>query len=218
MLKALTRKELRELLPLVAIALLLQMYLVCVAAGIPLGFLQRSNNTIPFLMDSFSYYLLVVAGLTAAAIGFWQTWWESSRGTFLFLLHRPAERRAIIGAKLCVGLILYFAIALVPLLAYSLWAATPGTHASPFFWSMTTSEWLICLQLPLVYFAAFLSGLRPGRFFGSRLLPLAASGLVIVAVSATTLKHPVLGLALVVATDLCFLLAIFDVAHERDYS
>ena len=48
----------------------------------------------------------------------------------------------------------------------------PGTHPGPFEWSMTGPALRIWLIMPLVYLGAFASGIRPARWFGSRLLPL----------------------------------------------
>ena len=58
-------------------------------------------------------------------------------------------------------------------------AAAPRTHPGPFEWSMTESALRLWLILPLVYLGAFFSGLRPARWFGSRLLPLLSVALAI---------------------------------------
>ncbi len=71
-----------------------------------------------------------------------------------------------------IGLLLL--CSLVPILIYAAWAATPGTHAGPFEWTMTGSAFQTWLILPLFYLGAFASGIRPARWFGSRLLPLFA--------------------------------------------
>ena len=64
------------------------------------------------------------------------------------------------------------ACTLLPILIYATWAAMPGTHAGPFEWSMTGPAFRIWLLMPLAYLGAFASGIRPARWFGSRLLPL----------------------------------------------
>ena len=64
---------------------------------------------------------------------------------------------------------------LLPILIYAAWAATPGTHAGPFEWSMTATAFHVWLQLSLAYLGAFACGIRPARWFGSRLLPLVAA-------------------------------------------
>ena len=41
---------------------------------------------------------------------------------------------------------------------------------------MTAWAWQLWLCMPLVYLGAFLSGIRPARWFGTRLMPLVAAG------------------------------------------
>ena len=76
------------------------------------------------------------------------------------------------------------AVTLLPILIYAAWAAAPGTHPGPFEWSMTMPALEVWLLMPLVYLGAFASGIRPARWFGSRLLPL-----VSVAVPAVVLLN-----------------------------
>jgi hypothetical protein len=226
MLKTLTWKESRELLPLAAFALILQFYFVSAPVNLqyllllsPVPLLDE-QQVIPFVSDAVSSALFAVAGLFAVAVGLWQTLWESNRGTFQFLLHRPARRGAIFGAKLAVGMAFCLLVVSLPLLCYALWAATPGKHASPFSWSMTTWAWQLCLQLPLVYLGAFLSGLRPARLLGSRFFPLAAGllGLVGMEVLALGLGLPLVATFTGLALEAIFVLVILYVAATRDYS
>ena len=137
MLKALAWKELRELLPVLSVALVGEFYFVSTAVGIQLGPLDQNRHVIPFIGDGYVTLLLSVAGLAAIVFGLWQTLRESSQGTYQFLLHRPARRKTIFAAKLAVGVVALLAVGLAPVLLYALWAATPGAHASPFEWPMT---------------------------------------------------------------------------------
>jgi hypothetical protein len=105
----------------------------------------------------------------------------------------------------------------LPILIYALWAASPGTHASPFFWSMTTGIWMFWSRLPLIYLGAFLSGLRPGRWMGSRGLPLAASLLAFLTVFAFG-TWPWTTLFVGLLMEAWFVLTIFFVAASRDFS
>ena len=137
-----------------------------------LPFLSNSG-TIPFINDTLCGYLFVVTCILAIVVGLRQTLWESSRGTFHFLLHRPARRDAIFGVKLLVGEAACLAISLLPVACYALWATAPGTHASPFAWSMSGWAWRMSFEMPVVYLGAFLSGLRlhdgsPAVFFRQR--------------------------------------------------
>ncbi len=78
MLKALARKELRELLPLALLGVALELYLACTATGMRLGFFEEnSRGTIPFVSDSTTQLFYYVSGGLAFALGIYQTMFES---------------------------------------------------------------------------------------------------------------------------------------------
>jgi hypothetical protein len=233
MLKALIWKELRELLPLIAAILLLQAFLICVGLGIHMGFMSntirdyiRGMNTIPFINDQLCFWMTFVGGVGAVTAGLWQTIWESGRGTFQFLLHRPVNRSTLIGCKLLAGGAASLLMISLPFLYYSIWSAVPGTHASPFFWSMTTDYWQICLLVPLIYLGAFASGLQNARWYGSRFLPLFASlltGSLLISMSTALASpfYPVAGLlvpVLSVLAEIGFVIAALNIAAATDFS
>jgi hypothetical protein len=219
--KTLLFKELRDVLGIATIALgaylvvlagLLGSKLFTWAPGVP-----RGVEDIPFANGNFTSYFGVMTALFAAALGFRQSAWESVQGTYLFLLHRPLERNKIFLTKLAAGTGVLLLCASAPIVFYTWWAAVPGHHASPFDWSMTLPAWRMALMMPLVYLGAFLSGIRPGRWFGTRLLPLAASVLFLVLLSNMPYGWLCgLPLALLVcvllATNVCF------VGRVRDYA
>ncbi len=107
-------------------------------------------------------------------LGFRQSAWEPSQGTALYLLHLPLTRRSLFLSKLLTGIGLLLACTLLPILIYAAWAALPGMHAGPFEWSMAWPAFQVWLFMPVVYLGAFASGIRPARWYGSRLLPLVA--------------------------------------------
>lgn len=220
MIAALVRKELRELLPFIALALLAQ----CSLVGIALDPRRRSiaeANSIPFVRADVLWYTFMVAIVLAVALGLWQTMWESSRGTFLFLLHRPLARETMLGAKLATGALVCLLVTVLPVAWYAIWAATPGTHASPFEWSMTAWAWQWAVELPLVYLGAFLSGLRPARLFGSRFAPLVAGAGLFFFTAALSSQVSGWWPAMLLATlaiDVGYVAAILHVAATRDYS
>jgi len=136
-------------------------------------------------------------------------------------LHRPVQRKDIYVTKLLIGLVTYLACGAAPILLYACWAATPGTHASPFDWSMTVPVWNTWLACATVYLGAFLAGLRPGAWVGTRLTPVAASICIAgVAEFATwvfgmswSAAYP---LVLIVA-DIGLVAAILYTAEARDF-
>lgn len=221
MLKSLVWKESREVAVFAIVAVLVEFYLLAGLVGLrvwPISDLLDLRASIPFIGDV-SWLLLVTAGVLAVLVGLWQTMRESAQNTWAFLLHRPIPREQIVGSKLAVGAALVLLIGGVPLAAYSLWAATPGTHASPFFWAMTVSLWYGWLSLPLVYLGAFLSGLRPGRWSGSRYWPmLAALVALFLAAMVCDTVHPLAGLVLGLVFAAILTWTIFYVARSRDFS
>lgn len=224
--KALAFKEARENVWLGAAALALLLFVVVSQTGWDEGVLgsygfrafSSGSSEIPFVGDDFIIPATAVAALLAVALGFHQTLGEALRGTHLLLFHLPVSRRRMVWAKLGVGLAVYAVCTVLPVLVYAVWAATPGTHASPFAWSMTWPMWQKLFTVTMLYLGAFLCGLRPARWLGSRLLPL------VVAVLPTfiLLEAPIpwwwLPLLITAVVDGIFLACIQHVVRGRDFS
>jgi ABC-type transport system involved in multi-copper enzyme maturation permease subunit len=218
--KALAFKELREVFGITAAALAAYLALVVSLMGgkvfdwVP-G-MPQGTDEVPFTGNGFTVFFTFVSVVFAAALGFRQSAWESARGTYLFLLHRPLLRQHIFLTKLAVGGGLLLLCSSLPILLYATWAAVPGNHAGPFFWSMTEGAWRLAILMPLLYLGAFLSGLRPARWFGTRLLPLAASLVLLVLLMMVPWLLVTLllaaGLYGLLVTNVCF------VARVRDYA
>jgi hypothetical protein len=177
--KALAWKELREIFGITAIALACYLALVVSLMGQMLFSwvpgMPTEREAIPFVSGDFTTGFTLISVVFAVALGFRQSAIEASRGTYLFLLHRPLRREAIFLVKLAIGITVLLCCASLPIVLYGWWAAVPGHHDGPFEWSMSASAWSLTLLMPLVYLGAFLSGLRPARWFGTRLLPLSAT-------------------------------------------
>lgn len=218
--RALAYKELREVRGIAAIALACYLALVISLMGGMVFYwvpgMPNHVEEIPFISGGFMGGFTLISLAFATALGFRQSAWESSRGTYLFLLHRPIRREAVFSIKLAMGAGVLLFGAGVPIVLYGCWAATPGCHAGPFEWSMSAPAWQLFSLAPLVYLGAFLSGLRPARWFGTRLLPLAASlSLVyLIYVPAGWLLGMSLSLSVgcLLAANVCF------VARVRDYA
>jgi hypothetical protein len=218
--RALALKELREVFGIAAAALGCYLALAVNAMGAKVfdwvPGMPAGTEEVPFT-GGFNGFFVFLSVLFAVALGFRQSAWESSRGTYLYLLHRPLGRDAVFLTKLATGVGVLLACGSVPIVLYAAWAAVPGHHPSPFEWSMTGAVWRLLFLMPLLYLGAFLSGLRPGRWFGTRLLPLVASVVFLVGLNVLPWWWP---LAFPLAVVLCGLLAanVCFVAGVRDYA
>jgi hypothetical protein len=216
MFKALVTKELRESAGIVVLAALAIAYSFSELTGMRLLPWQSGNPySYPFVYDSFGFYLALCAGGLAIALGLKQTAWEIGQGTTYFLFHRPIRRDRIFISKLTVGLSWVIGLSAVLILLYAWWAATPGHVAGPFDWSMTAPAWQQWMVLPIVYLGAFLSGVRPGRWFGTRLVPLVAA--IFLAIAAGNMPFVWLTVLIAVPAIGAFLVAIFSHIRERDF-
>jgi hypothetical protein len=215
-------KELRETGWIALIGLALQMTIVLGLTGHDLISIWGRGDVrrVPFLdNDGFVQSFCIVSIPLAIALALRQTLGESIGGTWPFLLHRPAGRGRVLAAKLAVGAGLYLLCGAATILTYAAWAATPGTHASPFYWWMTGEAWMAWGVILLVYLAAFLTGIRPARWFGTRLLPLAAvTALVLLAVYPFLLGGTLLGIAAIALVAAGLIELIQFTARTRDFS
>jgi hypothetical protein len=215
-------KELREVGGIALAAIAAQVYLA-VAATHPnvFPFMHRNSPIMPFINDEYMGWFGTLCFLTAVALGARQTFGESFSGTYPFLFHRPAGRRWLIGVKLLVGMTIYLICGAISILGYGLWAATPGTHASPFEWSMTADAWVLWLGMSILYLGSFLTGIRPGRWLGTRLWPFAGAITLTIAVAAMpTAGYQLRWLSafLVWLVNVWLIGVILFVARTRDYA
>lgn len=219
MLRALILKELRESLPLVALAAALVAYsltqLWCIRLLSLFLIYDGAPNKVPFVEDNLWTALVMIGWLLAVTLGVKQTHWEEVNGTYRYLLDRPIERRRIFMTKFVVGVALVAGLMALMILAHGLWAATPGHHPSPFYWSMTVPAWHAWFVLPVLYAAAFLSGIRPGRWFGTKLLPLA--GGVLIATILTAQLWPWIALVGSALFTSFYVSTAINVSQNRDY-
>jgi hypothetical protein len=215
MTSALTYKEIRENIGIASLGLaaLLAVAVANMGWGVLIGW--RIYGAIPFVSDGFFTPFVLLASGLAIALGLRQSVGDFLGEAYLFLLHRPVARRQVFAAKMLVGLALYAVCAVLPVLLYAWWASLPGTHASPFEWSMTGDAWLACLSISVIYLGAFLSGIRPGAWFGTRLMPLAATLLIpiLIALLPWGIAIPVL-----LAIDAALISLILFVSETRDFA
>jgi hypothetical protein len=218
---ALVYKEFRENGPIAAVGLLALLIVAASSMGFsPLPFWPGlfgyyRQGTIPFVSDSFGSQLVFVAGALALAIAYRQSLGDFWGEAQYFLFHRPISRSRVYVTKLLVGLAIYLFCASLPVIIYAIWAASPGTHASPFDWSMTVGAWKSWLVMTTLYLGAFLSGIRPAGWFGTRLAPVMAAAVLALLFSFCGFA---VALALVVVANIVFVRVILDVADSRDFA
>jgi len=220
MIRALAIKELRESAGLAALAALgmawaVSQFIGYSFIGVLFGYYGYGQGVFAFLNDGFSTMAIIFVGGLAVALGLKQTAWEHGRSTFYFLLHRPIERWQVVATKLVVGFLLLLVILATAIVWYGTWVSSPGKRAVPFEWSMSLNAWKLALTLPLVYLGAFLSGMRPGKWFGTRLIPLAAAA--VLALLAGTLPLWWLSLPAMLIGYVCVLTSIAYYTQTRDY-
>lgn len=222
--KVVAYKELRETFWVAALALAAYGYVVGSCTGIPFipeGFLGRLGYTtfpgiIPFVTDDFLNGFILVSMGFAVGMGMRQSAGESRHGTWLFLLHRPVGQTKLIAWKLTLGVMICLGVMGLPILAYAWWAATPGTHPGPFEWSMTESAWQVWFSMTAAYLGAFLVGMRPAKWFGSRLLPLVGVWLLASLMQVIPWWW-ILGVLAILLLDTWLVVSILYVARTRDY-
>lgn len=219
--KALAWKELREVFGIAAIALACYLALVVSLMGGMIFFwvpgMPNEPEMVPFISGGFMGGFTLLSLAFAVALGFRQSAWEASRGTYLFLLHRPLRREAIFLVKLAIGTSIVLLCASAFIVLYGSWVARPGCHVGPFEWSMSEPAWRLTLLTPLVYLGAFLSGLRSARWFGTRLLPLVFALALLFVIKGLPgwwyLGLPLaLGLGCLLTANICFVARVSDYA------
>src|SRR5262249_26772101 len=107
---ALALKELRELAGITAVALAAYLALVSSLMGVKvvdwIAGMPNGTSEVPFVGSEFTTFFMYVSVGFALALGFRQSAWESTKDTYLFLLHRPISRNTIFLSKLAIGLCL----------------------------------------------------------------------------------------------------------------
>jgi hypothetical protein len=220
-LKAMLVKELRECGPWALAALAISGYGVLFMIG-RVWPSDRFIGTAPFVQDGFNPFFPLIAAALAIGLGLRQTLGESIRGTYPLLLRLPAARRGLFAMKLLAGGGVYLVCMAAPILLYGAWSAVPGHVAAPFRWSITFPSWGIWLAGAVVYLGAFLTGVRPGSWWWSRLWPLFGA-LLIFWLACMLLPAPLsqwwrtTALAILALSIPIFLISIFLAAESRDF-
>lgn len=229
MVRALVLKELKESAWIWLTAAAAYAILALDVMRVPLltGFARRltmgydASVSIPFVNSQIAQGLGCITGAFAICLGVWQSFGETWRGTFPLLLHVPMARKRLVAWKVILGVALALGLPVLALLAMSLWAAMPGTHASPFEWSMTEFCWRICFTAPLFYLGGFVTGLYPAHWLGTRLFPLLLAALIVamllIASEAHSLPLWIFAIA-ILAAEGAFIIVLGRIVRTRDFA
>jgi hypothetical protein len=219
MLKSLVWKEFRELLPVIVAAATAEALLVTVVLHTWKG--PRSNYDVAGL-QAIWVFLYAVALLFAVAAGLWQTGREALGSYYQFMLHRPLGRKAIFATKIAFGALACLFVVGVPAVWFATWALHELGLSADWF---VRAAWSLFSGILLLYLGAFLSGLRPALWYGSRFIPLFAGVafyifLQILGTSPFPDEH-LLPQAVILAAgpliEVGFVVAIFYIATGRDF-
>jgi len=222
--RAMLRKEFQELTVWGGVLLAMLALAAIHLTGInPLTFQRRPYNLpIPFVNSEGITGLGLYGSIAAIALAMRQTVGESVQGTWIFLLHRAVSRKWIVLHKIIAGLSVFYLITGLPFAGYTLWAATPGTHASPFRWEFVLPTFVLWLSLSVMYLGAFLCGVRAANWVGSRLLPLVGTmGLFLGLFAGVSTYDVRVEIGVILATlllDVLLLKAIMAAAETREFS
>ena len=223
---ALLRKELMETagIGLVAMGALLAWVglevRVGILTGLPFwswfGISMQEISSIPFLDMKMHTPLAFVGGVLASVLTVRQVFYEDQKRVYGLLFHLPVPRSTLFLTKMIAGMVVYFLAMTIPVLVYAWWAATPGHHPSPFYWSMIWLPIKLIAVLTLLYFGWFLTWLRPARWTGTRLLPIVTTG-ALGFMFADLVEWWPAGVVLVVLANVLLAVSILWVAEKRDY-
>jgi len=173
---------------------------------------------VPFTTEDLHKTVCYGAAGLGLLLGLWQTLSESVQGTWQLLLHRPVERRTVILSKLAAGLLVLLVSTGIPLLVYLVWAMMPATHPRPFALWMTQEVFIGWLSGTVFYLAGFLCGIRPARWWGSRLFPLVFVGILALLAWEAIPALTGLWFWILLLTSLVYAAAILFAARHRDYA
>jgi ABC-type transport system involved in multi-copper enzyme maturation permease subunit len=186
---ALVKKELREHYPVALLAFVVAWVAVAAAiatltllnvdaqyrySGFYPGVLLRLG-VVPLVNPVFLGVFTCTCGVLGTLLGALLTAREEVFHTWSFLLSRPVSRLQVFWAKLVTGTLLYATVLAPPYLALGLWSAVPGNVPAPWHWSFMRGGALGLFLGYALLLGTFACGIRPARWYGTRLVPLVAT-------------------------------------------
>ncbi len=146
------------------------------------------------------------------ALGFLQILTELRRDQWAFLIHRPVTRRQVFWGKAIPGSLLYIVATGIPLAGTAWWLAQPGSAPAPFDIRQIIPGLVDLLTGLCFYFAALLSGILSGPWYGRRSLPLVAACFATTSAKTYLLCYALSGVVLVLVCLIAAAAAIHSAA------
>ena len=115
---------------------------------------------------------------------------DSARG---YLLHRRLSGKQIFQAKFVVGAGLYAAAVFVPLIVAAIYLEWIGPERLPTSWLQTVPAFAVGFYCFSFYFGTSMVLCRPARWFGTRLVPIAAPALIAVSFAGVYAPNVLIG-------------------------
>ena len=166
--KQLLLKEWREHFKVALIGMMiLTLLLIVNVKGPGLG-----NGLQPLVYDGLLKQTAFFVAIFGFLLGWLQTQSEKHPDLRAFLLHRPVARTTIFWSKLISGLGRYAVGAGLPLAGLVIFVLIPGEVAAPFEWAMVLPATNLLLLGLVFHGAGMLTGIRPARWYGSRIFGL----------------------------------------------
>jgi hypothetical protein len=156
-----------------------------ITAGIWAYLLRQLSSFSEAFVSSMFTMTPVAAALVGLVIGLAQMIPENRSDSWGFLAHRPATRTCLFVSKAAAGVLLFVIAFDIPIVAMLAWIATPGRAPYPFDWRLAAPAVVDTLSGLAYYFAGLMTGIRHGRWYGSRALGLGGALVVSAAASAT---------------------------------
>ena len=196
--KTLIWKELRENFKWAVLA----MIGLCLAEIYGLNYIDRMNYNNQGLTLCNPPFLMATSlgnAVVGLLLGFLQILPEQRRDQWAALLHRPVSRGVIYRGKAVAGVLLYL-LATVPPFLLCLWlAATPGHFVAPFVPELTLASLSDIFVGLAYYFAALVTALQRGSWFGARSFALLSAVYLSCSLSSFRFFHVVVEMALILA-------------------
>lgn len=222
---ALIFKELRSLSRFIALALLADVWLLNEMTGARFGGTRPAVSGLVLVRADWLICFGFVAAGIASLLGLAMSLDDGLRGTWPFALFRPISRRAYVGVKLLVGGVLTWLLVALPVAGYSVWVTQ---SESLWRWSLLQPAIEACGWSVVVFLGAFLSGIRPAKWWWSRLWPL--GGTVVLGLwfwlasqdpnsdFEVIVPSPSLYWGLCVGMSALLVVSILSVVEERDFA